>query len=204
MPVSLKAYYRHFVGVSGGLATLVGAFPLVSEVFQERVSVYVFPPLGQLSIPARVLAVFLGLCITFLVFFMKDADFFQTKKARRRALYISLSAALIGALAYMTCHFFFVKQVEYSFPVECGCEKTVILVSVGIARTPAAKERYDRLPDEEMLRKVGTSDEKIRTLWTPLSVLVARLLLFISYVLTLGCFVATGSLGVLSELLELS
>ena len=65
-----------------------------------------------------------------------------------------------------------------------------------------ATSNFGSATDEEMLRARGPDEEQIRMLWTPRSLIVARLALFVPYSLMIVALVAAFSFGVAGDILK--
>jgi len=77
-----------------------------------------------------------------------------------------------------------------------------VLVSVGYERTEFTNATFGSMTDEEVLRQRGTDEEQIRKLWTPTSVIIARLALFGSYCGFVLALISAFSVGIVSQLEE--
>jgi hypothetical protein len=191
--MNILDYYKHFVSISGALAGLVSGFPLISSLLPKDLSRYIFPPLGQVEIPARISAVLLSLAVTYVVYFYRDASFVGSKSGRRKVLVGSVLLGLAFVCVYLVLNLTFVR--ERDIPTE----KSSVLVSIGYKRTEAAKATFGNASDEEMLRRRGTEEEEIRGLWTLRSIAVVRISMFLSYACSFLSLVAIFSLGVLFD-----
>jgi hypothetical protein len=68
-------------------------------------------------------------------------------------------------------------------------------VSVGYQRTDFAVQTYPGMSDWEMLHDRGPWEEQVQKLWTRHSIIVVRTQLWISYTLSLVCYLAVVSLA---------
>jgi hypothetical protein len=191
--MDLVNYYKRFLTVSGLFAGLVSAFPLFSKILPEGISRYVFPPLGQIEMPARVSVILLGVAATYVVFFYRDADFVSSKKHRRRILVAWALGSLVFIGLYLGLNLAFVR--ESGIPTK----DTTVLVSVGYRRTDFARTTFGNATDEEMLHQRAANEEEIRRLWTLRSVIVVRLSMFIAYACSFLAPIAIFSFGVLFD-----
>jgi hypothetical protein len=181
--LTVKDYYKHFLSVYGVLAAAVAGFPMLSKLLPDNWAAYFFPPLGDQSPPVRAAALVLGAAVTLVV----------TKRGRMWVLVAPLALAAAGLLAFFVLSQLFVR----SLPIPGGDAEVV--VSVGYERTPYALSRFPEATDWELLRQRGPTEEEIERLWTPGSVVKARLGLYLSYLTFLLSAVAVGSLGVLFD-----
>jgi len=192
-PITLNAYYRAFVSGWGGLASLFSAIPLLSRFLPGDAMAAGFPPLGNAEGPARLLAVVCALAATYCAYFSR-ANYSQQN---RRRVYRAMVAALLPLIVYVALLIRFVRTVEIP---SMG---TAVQVSVGWERTEFARANFDRESDWDMLRNRGTNEEEIWKLWTPKSLLLSRLSLYVSYLCALLLLVSAFSWGVLSALGEM-
>ena len=191
--LTVKDYYKHFLSVYGVLAAAVAGFPMLSKLLPDNWAAYFFPPLGDQSPPVRAAALVLGAAVTLVVYFGKDVLADVTKRGRMWVLVAPLALAAAGLLAFFVLSQLFVR----SLPIPGGDAEVV--VSVGYERTPYALSRFPEATDWELLRQRGPTEEEIERLWTPGSVVKARLGLYLSYLTFLLSAVAVGSLGVLFD-----
>lgn len=191
--LTVKDYYKHFLSVYGVLAAAVAGFPVLSTLLPGNWAAYFFPPLGDQSPPVRAAALVLGAAVTLVVYFGKDVLAGVKKRGRVWVLVAPLALALAGLLAFFVMSQLFVR----SLPIPGGDAEVV--VSVGYERTPYTLSRFPEATDWELLRQRGPTEEEIERLWTPGSVVKARLGLYLSYLTFLLSAVAVGSLGVLFD-----
>jgi hypothetical protein len=184
--VTLNNYYKSFVSISGAFAAATGLGPLFSTVPTPALS-YLFPPLGDVAVPARLGLVVLAATMTYLAFHSSG----ERNKVVMRGLFgISVLAACCYLIAYMQ----FVRKIDIP------SANSTIHVSVGYSRTPFAERTFDGASDWDILRARGTSDEEIFKLWTEESVVVARLCLFASFCGFILPLVLIFSLGVRNQM----
>jgi hypothetical protein len=184
-PVTLKKYYRGFLSLLGLLAAVP---PVVVGVVLPFLAgskpAYGFPPLGEVETFARLGLLCLAFVVTFLVYFWRGGKW-------------PLVAAAITSFAclclYVALYPYFVLRIDVP------SQGTVIHVSVGYDRSEFAKTTFTAESDEDMIRARGMSDEEIKKLWTPSSLITARLALFMSYSCIILGLVAVFSFGILFD-----
>ena len=187
VPSPLVDYYKSFKSIWGALAAFVGALPWLSKFLPAGTSHYVFPPLGQIEPLARTGAIVFALLATYVAFFLGSA------RAKRNAV-IAACTALLCFVAFLVFYSQLVRTVDIS------SQGVALSVSVGFERSDFAKQTFANASDEEMLRARSMSDEEIRKLWTPWSVIAGRLALWISCVGVVCALVLALSFGVLSQI----
>jgi hypothetical protein len=173
LPLSLRDYYATARGLSTAVAAV--ALPLFSKVVGSESAAYVFPPLGDVEGVARVGFVALCLAVSLGVYLLVSA---RSSLSPARVIWCALLVGIVGLASYLAAYAGFVRRVDIP-----TLGKSVF-VSVGYQRTPFANQVFGSASDSEMLKKRGTSDEEIERLWTLKSVIVARLVLYFSCVLT--------------------
>ena len=165
---SLKAYCKRFVSSSGIPGLVLTLLPIFSPFLPGEVAAYVYPPLGPTFGPVgRLVAVLVCLLVIFLVYLVQ---------VQRPKIYFSVAAVSIvaGSIAYLVCFSHFVCRV----PIPARSEAH--LVSVGYVRTDAARHCCGSKTDLEILHDEGFREEEIQKFWTPSSVFVARILLWLT------------------------
>lgn len=182
--ITLRQYYRCFVSLSGSLAALLSALPILSGFLPSGYSAYGFPPLGDPEGLARLGTFALALAVTYLTFFTQRAHITR-----------AIACAFIFFCLYLGLSFRFVRTIQIP------TKNTSVQVSVGYRRTSFANANFGTATDWEMLRDRGTTEEQIWKLWTTDSIIVSRLALFLSYLLCITFLIAAFSWGVLSECL---
>jgi len=185
--LSLSSYYSHFKSARG-IGTAIGILlPVIPKVKGGAWTEYLLAPLGDVDIVARILEAVLCVATTYLVFFFFRG---QSPARRRRTLLLMLFIVpFLCACLYMVFCMSFVRTVNIP-----TLERSAY-VSVGFQRTDFAKQNFASMSDEEMLRSRGLSDEEIRKLWTPLSLALARMSLFVTWsgiTLSLICGLSLG------------
>jgi hypothetical protein len=189
--IVLKNYYSGFIGVRGVVAA-VGTFsPLLPELKPGTWLEYLLAPLGEIDFFARVALIILCAGITYLVYFIFQG---QSSKARKRTfLMLLLVAPLLSVLLYMSLCLLFVRKIDIP------TLQRSVYVSVGYQRSEFAKKTFGSMTDEEMLRQRSVEEEEIQKLWTPFSILVVRLALFVSWCGFALSLISGFSLGVLDQ-----
>ena len=187
--LNLRSYYSNFK-YARGIATAIGVIlPVIPKIKPGTWTEYLLAPLGSVDIIARVLLAVLCIAITYLVYFFFQG---QSQKARKRTLLLTLFVIpFLCACLYIVFCMSFVRNINIP-----TLERSAY-VSVGFQRTPFAKQTFGSMADEEMLRSRGLDDEEIRRLWTPLSLVVARVALFMAWsgiALSLICGLSLGLL----------
>jgi hypothetical protein len=81
--VTLRQYYLSFKSISGVMAGVFGAIPLLSKFVPAPYTCDAFPPMGTAEVPARFAAVVLALALTFCAFFARGDS---TIGARKRII----------------------------------------------------------------------------------------------------------------------
>jgi uncharacterized membrane protein len=158
----------------------------------STIAEYLYPPLGDIQ-PLAFTATFIFLLLTTIVVFACN----QAAQKIRPSVYIILGVGfLFGVCALIALYVPYVRRV----PVPAaGLE---VPLSIGYQRTDFALRWYPQESDWEMLHDTGPYEEKIQKLWTPNSIFLVRGLLWLSYTLTLACFLAVVSLAVYQHAAE--
>jgi hypothetical protein len=172
-PQSLTQYYKSARGLSTAIAAVF--LPFASKIVGENAATYLFPPLGSMDGPARVGLVALCLGVSLGVYFLVAVN---PVKSPTRMIWSALLVSAVCLFAYLAFYDAFIHRVEIP------SRGTSLYVSVGYQRTEFAKQTFGSASDEEMLRARGPSEEEIRRLWTRQSLIIARLGLYSSCVLT--------------------
>lgn len=192
-PITIKTYYQAFKSLSGVLAGIFSAIPLISKVvLPGAFTAYGFPPLGSAEGPARVGSAIFALATTYFAFFARGIG----HESFRRRVRVAIVCGLIFLFTYIALLTLFVRTIEIP------SRGTSVQISVGLERTEFARANFGGESDWEILRDRGTDEEQVWKLWTPQSLLFCRLSLYIAYCLCLLSLVAAFSWGVLSELEE--
>ncbi len=193
-PVTLRKYYASFKSIPGAVVGLSVAAPALSRaLLPSRYQAYAFPPLGNADGPARVGTLVLVLAATYFAFFAGA----PSQEGNRKRVAFAVPLALIWLCLYVGLFSRFVRVIEIHNPDHTV---TPVSVSVGYERTEFARANFGGASDWELLRYRGVNDGQIYKLWTTASVLIARLSLFISYVLFVFTLVAALGWGLLAGL----
>jgi hypothetical protein len=113
-----------------------------------------------------------------------------TQKARRRVI------AVLFFVLVLSGYFLFSQCERYVRRIEIPTTHQEVVVSVGSQRSDLAVREFSDYNDWEMLHERGPWEEQIQKLWTPHSINIARLRLWLAYTLILICVVFLTSLGV--------
>jgi hypothetical protein len=183
-PTTLRNYYNNFKSISGGLAAAIGILPVVSSVFTGAAHAYFFPPLGDITTPARIGVVVVAVAVTYICFYSAPPP----RKFGRFALILTVS--LLAFLCYLLSLMHLVRKITIP------ATDSETFVSIGYERTPFAVQTFGSETDWDMLQARGTSDEEVFRLWTARSVDIARLWLIVSYSVFVLSLVLIFSLGV--------
>lgn len=189
--VTLAQYYRGFWSLFGAFATIPFVFPLIHIVVRivapdSSKSAYLYPPLGDFQN--------LSLAATFLFLIMVTFGAFvycePARQVRRSKIVAMMLGFLVGIVALIGMYGRFVRKIDIpSINQE-------VIVSVGYQRTRFALKTYPNWSDWDMLHDQGPSEETIQRLWTPSSVSVVRVGLWLMYTVTLGCLLVVICVGV--------
>lgn len=183
--ITLARYYKSFASISGVLAAATSVGPIVSVFLPGGASPYIFPPLGDVTMPARLGAVALAVAITYFAFYSVP----PSKGVFRRFLWFG-GVALISLCSYLFCFSHFVRKIDVP------ATDSHVSVGIGYERTRFAIQTFDSESDWDMLRARGTSEEEVSRLWTARSLDISRLCLFASYCGFVLPLVLAFSLGV--------
>jgi len=186
--LSLKQYYVSARGLATAVAAI--AVPLASIIGSGSGS-HVFPPLGSMDGIARIGLVALSLAVSLGVYFLAAV---KPPKSPSRVIWTTLSLAVVCLLVYLSAYQRFVRQIEIP------SRGSSVYVSVGYQRTQFAEQTFGPASDEEMLRARGTSEEEIGRLWTKKSLIIARLVLYLSCAVTTLALLFLFSFGVAHDI----
>lgn len=184
-PVTLLEYYKKFKSISGCLATAMGIGPLVSAWLPGAAQAYFFPPLGDITAPARLGVTLLAAVTTYVSFYGPKPP----TRVFQRLLWIGLISFLALA-GYLLSYKHFIRKIDVP------ANDSALFVSVGYERTSFANQTFHSESDWDMLRARGTSEEEVAKLWTARSLDIARLCLIASYCGFVLPLVLIFSLGV--------
>ncbi len=182
--ITVSAYYERFKSAIGFLTGVIVAVPLISEFLPTRLGMYLFPPLGDITWAARIGAATFIILTTFVAYI-----FVEGNGRRRVGLMYVLGAVFFALFLFLTS--LFVRMIDIP------SRNTSVAVSIGYHRTEFAEKNFPQDDDWEMLRQRGPTDEQVEKLWTPLSVAVAKLLLWVSCVGSWVAWTFTLCFGVL-------
>jgi hypothetical protein len=183
-PVTLVNYYKKFASISGALAVATGIGPLLSAWLPGAAPAYVFPVLGDFTMPARLGFVFLAAAITYLSFYGQRPSNIFLK------FFLLAVVSLVALCGYLVTLQHFVRKIDIP------ATSSTVYVSIGYERTDFASRVFSAETDWDMLRERGTSDEEVSRLWTARSLDIARLCLFACYCGAVLPLVLIFSLGV--------
>ncbi len=167
-PVTFSEFFRSFKDSSGLLAGLSILPALLSEL-KPNWSAYIFPPLGSLEPAARIGTVLFGLLAIACGYLLIGTSRIRT------IIYSSSLVALCCLLAYLSATAMYVRKIDIA------SQALPVFVTIGSQRSDLARKVFPNETDWQMLRDRGLSDEEIYRLWTPRSVLLGRLAVYVSY-----------------------
>jgi hypothetical protein len=188
--VTVRQYYLSFKSLSGVVAGVVAASPLVSGLLPDKVAAFVFPPIGSAEAPARLGAIVFGLATTYAAFFWRG----DPQAGRPARIPVALAVAFLSLCAYLVLYLRFVRRIEIP------SRQTSVFVSVGSTRTEFANRNFPNASDWDLLRDRGLDEEEIWRLWTPGSLIEVRVGLFVAYCGVILPLIAGFSWGVLFQL----
>jgi hypothetical protein len=183
-PVTLVNYYKKFASISGALAVATGVGPLLSAWLPGAAPAYLFPALGDFTMPARLGFVLLAVAITYVSFYGQHPSNISRK------FFLLAMVSLVALFGYLVGLQHFVRKIDIP------ATSSTLYVSIGYERTSFANQTFGAESDWDMLRARGTSDEDVSRLWTARSLDVARLCLFTTYCVFILPLVLIFSLGV--------
>lgn len=170
-----------------------GGIPILSALVPEEWSSYVFPPLDDIY---RLLTVLLAVLASLGVFRLQDTSFARNRSKRPLAHGLLLLAFVASAGAYLYARTTFVRVVERPSVGDA------VVVTIGFERTEFAQRTFPGASDWDVLRSYGTSQEELFRNWTPWSIFIGRLSLWLTYSLVLSFGVALLGLEVLFGVLD--
>ncbi len=196
MRITLRQYYGEFASLLGLVVGIPFVAPLLHLFFPDSsmVADYLYPPLGDVEWIAVAATIGFMFAATFVVF---------TYCQSAQKIHSSVSAILMSLAALSVCALI-ILHVRYIRHIPVSSSNLEIPVSIGYQRTDFANQNYPepQFNDWEMLRRAGPIEEKIQQLWTPHSIWVVRILLWLCCTLTLVCFVALMCLAVYQHAVE--
>jgi len=187
--VQIRDYYRSFKKLSVLPALLISFSPLIPASITPF-GACLFPPVGDAEALARFFALIFTLAMTYFCLFW--SNFRHGDNAKR--VVVAMVCAFVPLCAYFVLYQRFVRRIDIA------SKDTSVCVAVGYARTDFAKTIFDSESDWQILRERGVEDEEISRLWTPRSLTITRLLLFVSYCGVLFSLVAAFSWGLIHQL----
>jgi hypothetical protein len=171
---NLKYVIPRFAMLAPPAAGLVSG-AIRSHTGNQAISVIpqVWPPLGSVELFAAAIATLLITAFGYLPSLTEGKA--KSKRYARWSILVSVFAIVIyvGLLAK------FVKEIPTT---DYGIQYR----SIGYTRTPAALTKAPNTSDVQLLEIVPLDDAGIEKAWTPFSVWIVRLALFVSYVSGLG------------------
>jgi hypothetical protein len=188
--VTLGQYYLSFKSLSGVVAGILVASPVVSRFLPENAAAVVFPPIGSAEVPARVWAIVFGLATTYAAFFWRG----DPKAGRPVRILVAVAVAFVSLCAYLVLYVRFVRRIEIP------SRQISVSVTVGSTRTDFANRKFPGVGDWDLLRDRGPDEEEIWRLWTPDSLIAVRVGLFAAYCGVILPLIAGFSWGVLFQL----
>jgi hypothetical protein len=188
MKVTISQYRKAFWTLRGSSAAIPVLPPLLGASTPDWIPfvAYLYPPLGDSQRIALGFSVVLVLATIIAVFFFCPF----TQKARRRMI------AILFFVLVLTGFFLFTMCERYVRRIEISRTHQEVFVSVGSQRSDLAMREFSDDNDWEMLHERGPWEAQIQTLWTPHSITVVRLQLWLAYSLILVCAVFLASLAV--------
>lgn len=158
-------YHDKAVQLLGSLALL----PPIIGLLPFEWTQYVFPPLGDFTVTAKVGLILFILAAIFCAYLLIGF------RCLRAVVLTSAGFSLCCFLLYLSFASRFIRKVDD--PVH----GTFSMVSVGFERTDFANQNFKGSTDWDMLRSRSLREEDVQNLWTPHSIQIARTLLTASY-----------------------
>lgn len=165
------------------------AIPLLSKFLPSNLAAYGFPPLGNVDGIARVGTIVFAVACTYMLFFARIGF----PKSTGKSISTAIAAALLSFVLYLGLFLAFVRTIEIP------SRDTAVQVSIGYARSEFARATFGDASDWQLLKERGPSEEEIWSLWTPSSIIISRMCLFMAYTLTICFLVLAFSFGVRAE-----
>jgi hypothetical protein len=175
--ITVKQYYEAFTRAEGLPVLVPILFPAFSQLLSERdTPTYLCPPLGDHQDVFLIITCFILAAVTWRYF-----RFIQSTKRRRRFPSVSV-VVVVSAIVFFVSNMIWVKHIYYD------AENKDVSVSVGFERSAYEKALFkDKVyTDSELLHLSGTDEDLILKLWTIRSIVIVRLLLWLSYASFLG------------------
>jgi len=187
MKISVRQYYQAFVSLSGLAAGVPFVAPLLHLFFPDSSAVadYLYPPLGDVEGLAVAATIGFLVATTFVVF----ACCQSARRIHAIGPAVLISGLALGVCALIVLHVRFVRHIPvHSVNLD-------VPVSIGYQRSDLAIKVYPSDDDWKMLSDAGPREEQIQNLWTQYSIWVVRISLWLSYTLSLACFLAVVCLA---------
>ncbi len=139
---------------------------------------------------ARVGFVALCLAVSLSVYFLVST---KPLSSPARVIWPALLIAIVGLASYLVAYQGFVRRIDIPSRDES------VYVSIGYQRTQFANQAFSGATDYDILKARGTNEEEIERLWTLKSIIVARLALYFSSVVTSLALLFLFSFAVVHE-----
>ena len=91
--ITLRQYYLSFKSISGAMAGLFTAIPLLSKLAPDGYAAYGFPPLGSVEGPARIGTFVFAWAATYFAFFARSGSPSGDRKQSLLRWFLRLSSA---------------------------------------------------------------------------------------------------------------
>lgn len=180
MKLTIKQYYRGFLSLYGWIAGVPFILPILRFLVPDSNTFarYLFPPLGNVERLGLTGTVLFLVLITIVVFICCPL----ARQTLLRVCGILLLGFLLSGCGWIALFTPFVKHVPLP--------DQEVSVSIGFQRTPFALREYPHDTDWEMLHDRGPWEWQIDKLWTGPSIIIVRILLWLSYTIALACFLS--------------
>jgi hypothetical protein len=183
--MTIKQYYESYKSLLGIFAGIVTVSPLLTLIPLEF-SKYIFPPLGNIDIIARLGTVGFALLTTYVVYFCQE----KAPGSTRRLIFVSFSLFAVSAIIYAVAYLCSVRTIQIP------AARSSATVSIGYERSAFAKDRFAGATDEDILRYRGTDEEEIRRCWALGYLVLSRIILWISSTAELSFLVSALGFGI--------
>jgi hypothetical protein len=204
--MSLGDYYKHFVGIYGGLTTAIGSIPLLSLIIPKDYARCLFPPIGPPQDFLRIALPIVAVMVTFVVYQARDRDFVY-RQTRFKTLSVLAVVGLLSFIVYVGLSIRYVHTISNgpnpSVTVSIGYDRSDYVTNNKDAETRA---KFATQTDVEIVQGQGAEapdiEESLYRLFTPSSIFRVRFALFLSYLFCFVPFVGVGSFLVLFDILD--
>jgi hypothetical protein len=143
--------------------------PIMSKLWADKIDLpFVWPPIGDIELYLGALT---SVLVALLGFFPSKL---RTKVVAIRNMRIALALGFVLAIVY---GFLLMGIVVPKETLHNG----KVYITIGFQRTNLANTKYPYATSSELLEYGGLSEGDIEKMWTPESILLAKLLLYISY-----------------------